>query len=293
MRALLILMWLLHWLPLPILGRIGEGIGSLLYILVPKRRHIALTNLRLCMPQLSEAERIALAKKHFRAYSRSIWERGVLWWAPVKRLNKLIVVEPGLPLDAIKAGPTIILCPHFVCLDVVGVALMQETSLCVIYSRQSSPALDKAMHKGRTRFRPIKIFPRSDGIKPILRAMRDGLPFVLAGDMDFGSKDAEFIPFFGIPASTLTALPRIAAATGAKVIPVVATYLPNYQGWKVKFYPQWNDYPGTNMTDATRKMNAFVEERVLEKPAEYFWTHKRFKTRPAGEPSIYASRGSN
>src|SRR3954465_12246514 len=148
MRGLLILMWLMHWLPLPILGRIGEGIGSLLFFVIKKRRHIALTNLRLCMPELTEAERIALAKKHFKAYSRSVWERGILWWASEKRLKKLIVVEPRLPLDAIAAGPTIILCPHFVCLDVVGVALMQETSLCVIYSRQSNPVFDKAMRKG-------------------------------------------------------------------------------------------------------------------------------------------------
>ncbi len=288
MRALLILMWLMHWLPLPILGRIGEAIGSLLFYVIKKRRHIALTNLRLCMPELSETERIALAKKHFKAYSRSAWERGILWWASEKRLKKLIVVEPSLPLDAIAAGPTIILCPHFVCLDVVGVALMQETSLCVIYSRQSNPVFDKAMRKGRTRFRPIKIFSRNEGIKPILRAMREGLPVVLAGDMDFGAKDAEFVPFFGVPAATLTALPRIAATTRAKVIPVTATYLPNYQGWKVQFYPEWKNYPGDDITAATRQMNAFIESRILEHPEEYFWTHKRFKTRPPGVPGVYS-----
>lgn len=287
MRALLGLMWLMHWLPLPLLGRIGEGIGSLLFFVIKKRRHIALTNLRLCMPNLSEAERITLAKKHFRAYSRSVWERGILWWASEARLKKLIVVEPCLPLDAIQAGPTIILCPHFVCLDVVGVALMQETSLCVIYSRQSNQVFDEAMRKGRSRFRPIKIFSRGEGIKPIFRAMREGLPFVLAGDMDFGPKDAEFVPFFGIPAATLTALPRIAAATGAKVIPVVATYLPNYQGWKVKFYPEWSNYPGSDIIDATKQMNTFIEARILECPEEYFWTHKRFKTRPPGAQEVY------
>ncbi|MBS0309033.1 MAG: lipid A biosynthesis acyltransferase, partial [Proteobacteria bacterium] len=89
------------------------------------------------------------------------------------------------------------------------------------------------------------------------------------------------------PAATLTSPARIAAATQAKVIPVIATYLPNYQGWNVRFYPAWEEYPGDDIVIATRRMNAFIEERVLEAPAEYFWTHKRFKTRPEGSPGLY------
>lgn len=287
MRLLLGVMWLLHWLPLPLLGRLGEAIGSLLFVTVRSRRAITLTNLRLCLPDLPEAERRAIAKKHFQAYARSVLERGVLWWASEKRLKRLIVVEPRVPLDAIASGPTILLCPHFVCLDVAGVAVMLESSLCSIYTRQQNAAFDAALRKGRTRFRPIKLFSRGEGVKPIIRAMREGMPFFMLPDMDFGAKDAEFVPFFGIPAATLTAPARIAAATGAKVIPVIATFLPNYQGWKVTFHPPWESYPGSDIVAATRRMNTFIEERILEAPSEYFWTHKRFKTRPPGAPSIY------
>lgn len=287
MRVLLGVMWLLHWLPLPILARIGEGIGSLLYYTVRSRRHIALTNLRLCLPNLSEDERTAIAKKHFQAYARSVLERGILWWAPAARLRRLIVVEPRVPMEEIQAGPTILLCPHFVSLDVAGVAAVQETNLCSIYTRQQNKVFDDALRKGRLRFQPVRLFSRGEGVKPILRAMREGLPFFMLPDMDFGEKDAEFVPFFGIPAATLTAPARIAAATRAKVIPVVATFLPNYRGWKVTFYPPWEDYPGGDITAATRRMNAFIEERVLEAPSEYFWAHKRFKTRPPGMESVY------
>lgn len=287
MRLLLGLMWLLHWLPLPLLGRLGEAIGSLLFIMVRSRRRITLTNLRLCLPQLPEEQRRMIAKRHFQGYARSILERGVLWWASAARLKRLIVVEPGVPLDAIQAGPTILLCPHFVCLDVAGVAITLETSGCSIYSEQKSKVFDQALRKGRSRFHPVRLFSRVDGIKPIIRAMREGLPFFMLPDMDFGSKDAEFVPFFGVPAATLTATARLAAATGAKVMPVIATFLPDYRGWKVKFYPAWENYPGSDMTEATRRMNAFIEERVREAPAEYFWAHKRFKTRPPGEPGFY------
>jgi len=287
MRFLLAIMWLLHWLPLPLLGRLGTGVGSLLYVVMGPRRHITQTNLRLCMPELSDRERDALARRHFQHYARSVLERGVLWWGSTARLRRLIQVEPGVPLDQIAAGPTILLCPHFVCLDVAGVAVMLESSLCSIYTAQRDPVFDGALRRGRTRFRPIELVSRAAGIKPIIRAMRNRLPYFMLPDLDFGARDALFVPFFGIPAATLTAPARIAAATGAKVIPVVATFLPGYRGWKVTFYPAWDNYPDDDLAVSARRMNAFIEERVREAPGEYFWAHKRFKTRPPGVPDVY------
>ncbi|WP_293777986.1 lipid A biosynthesis acyltransferase [uncultured Oxalicibacterium sp.] len=287
MRLMLGLLWLLHWLPLCVIARIGEAIGKLLYAYKKKRRHITLTNLRLCFPEWSEAQRETVARAHFEAYARSVLERGILWWASEARLRRLIRIEPGVPLDQIAAKPTILLCPHFVGLDVAGVAVMLESSLCSIYTKQLNPDFDKVLRKGRSRFRPVKLFSREEGVKPIIRAMREGLPFFMLPDMDFGAKDAAFVPFFHTTAATLTAPARIAAATGAHIIPVIATYLPNYQGWTVRFYPAWEDYPGDDLIEATRRMNRFIEDRAREVPAEYFWTHKRFKTRPPGEPGIY------
>ena len=286
MRVLIAFLWLLHWLPLPVLGRFGAAVGSLLFLVLGKRRHIALVNLRLCMPELTEEARRAIARDHFRAYSRSIFERSILWWASEARVRKLIQVEGSVPQAAMEAGRTILLCPHFVCLDVAGVAA-RVIPVCSMYVPQKNAAFDKLLRHGRERYGPVRLVTRKEGIKPILRALRDGLPYFMLPDMDFGEKDAEFVPFFGVPAATLTALGRIASTTGAKVIPVVATFLPNYQGWRVRFYPAWENYPGDDMVEATRRMNAFIEERVRETPAEYFWTHKRFKTRPPGEASFY------
>lgn len=286
MRLLIAIMWLLHWLPLPILGRIGAAIGSLMYVAIPKRRKIALTNLRLCMPELSEQERKRIAHQHFQDYARSILERSILWWAPIPRLKRLMHIEPAVPQAEMESGPTILLCPHFVCLDIAGVA-SRVIPVSTIYAPQSNELFDAMLRKGRERFGPVRLITRREGIKPILRALREGLPYFMLPDMDFGEKDASFVPFFGIPAATLTALPRLAASAGAKVIPVIATFLPNYKGWRIVFYPKWENYPGDDMIEATRRMNAFIEERVRETPSQYFWTHKRFKTRPPGEPSLY------
>jgi KDO2-lipid IV(A) lauroyltransferase len=286
MRVLLFFLWLAHFLPLPILGRIGNAIGSLMYYAIPKRRKIALINLRLCMPELSEPERVALVRGHFQAYSRSIIERCLIWWLPIARMHDLIEIDGEIPVALMKSGPTILFCPHFVCLDVGGVAA-RVMPLSTVYAQQKNKAFDAMMRYGRERYGPVRLFTREQGIKPILRALREGIPYFMLPDMDFGEKDAAFVPFFGVEAATLTAMGRIAAATGARVIPVVATFLPDYKGYKVKFYPPLEDFPGTDMVAAARRMNAFIEDRVRETPAEYLWTHKRFKTRPPGEPSLY------
>jgi len=133
MRVLLGFMWLLHWLPLPVLGRFGDAVGSLLFLIMGPRREIALTNLRLAMPELSEDERRALARKHFQAYSRSVFERAILWWASEARLRRLIKIETSdgmprrqVPVAAMTERLTILLCPHFVCLDVGGASIAME-----------------------------------------------------------------------------------------------------------------------------------------------------------------------
>jgi KDO2-lipid IV(A) lauroyltransferase len=289
MRALLAIMWVLHWLPLPILGRIGKFIGSILFIVIVERRQITLTNLRLCFPKMTEKQRIAIAREHFQGYARSILERGILWWASPERLRRLIKVTPAIPTKLAQERPTIYLCPHFVCLEVAGTAITMAGPACSIYVRQHNELFDEALRKGRLRFTTDErnLLARDAGIKPIIRAMRSGRPFLMLPDMDFGRKESVFVPFFGIPASTLTAPARLAAATEGQIIPVITRFQPHYRGWEVRFFPPWENYPGDDIEQATRFMNAFIEERINEAPAEYFWSHKRFKTRPEGIPSLY------
>jgi len=288
-RLLLALMWCLHWLPLPILGRIGLGVGSLLFVFMRKRRHITLTNLQLCMPQLTPAARLQLARSHFQYFARSVLERSILWWASPARLTRLIQVVSQVPIQQMMNRPTIFLCPHFVCLEVAGVAITMQAPACSIYTTQRNKIFDAALRKGRLRFTPDEknLLSREAGVKPIIRAMKSGRAFLMLPDMDFGVRDSVFTPFFGIPAATLTSPARLVTATDGQIIPVVTRFLPNYQGWQVIFYPPWENYSGTDINAATLRMNAFIEERVLETPAEYFWSHKRFKTRPDGERNFY------
>ena len=288
-RLGLALIWLLRFLPLAVLSRLGSALGMLLYALARERRDVVLINLRFCFPQLSVTERSLLARRHFRAFGRSILEHGILWWGSKQRVQRLVKFEGLEHWRAVGGRPVILLAPHFVGLDMGGVRLVSEFPLVSVYSKQKDSAFDAVLYRGRTRFVPPELYSRQQGIRPVVRAMRKGLPFYYLPDMDFGERDSLFVPFFGVPAATITGLPRMAQLAGAVVVPCVTRQLPGSGGYVVRLYPAWTDFPSGNLEADVRRMNAFIEERVREMPEQYYWLHKRFKTRPAGEPNPYES----
>ena len=281
------LIWLLHWLPLALLAPLGRAAGLLLYALAGERRRVVLTNLRLCFPDLREQQRVQLARNHFAVFTRSLLEHGILWWGSRERVLRMVRVEGLEHWLAVRERPVIWLSPHFVGLDMGGIRLTAEFPLVSVYSKQKNPVFDAVLLHGRTRLGPTELYSRQDGIRPVAKAIKKGLPFYYLPDMDFGERDSMFVPFFGVPAATITGLARIAAMTGAVVVPAVTTQLPGGDGYVLRFYPAWDHYPGGDLAANTRRMNAFIEERVREMPEQYYWLHKRFKTRPAGEERIY------
>ncbi len=286
-RLALALMWLLHWLPLSALAPLGCGLGRLLYLVAGERRRIALTNLRLCFPQLSEAERTALAKRHFAVFGRSFLERGLLWWASPKRLRRLASITGLEHLHGLAGRPALLLVPHFIGLDMGGTRLMLETDVVSIYANQKNLLFNAALLKGRSRFGGSILLSRQEGTRKAIKAMRAGKPFYYLPDMDYGQRDTMFVPFFGVPAATITGLSRLARISGAAVLPVITRMLPGAAGYVVEIGPPWQDFPGPTIEGDTRRMNAFIEDEVRRMPEQYFWLHKRFKTRPPGEKSPY------
>jgi len=287
---------LLAVVPLRLVAAISGPLSTLGWWLAKSRRRVALTNLRLCFPDKSEAERVAIARAHFRAYMQAALEHGFLWNASGERIRDYVTLHdeqhwkrfrPSEGGDPAGQKPVIWLCPHFIGLDACAIRISVDTSGCSLYSEQSNPDIDRLFLAGRTRFSQSRIIARTEGVKPIVRAMRDGLPFYYLPDMDFGLRDSVFVPFFGVDAATITGVSRLAKLTGAAVVPVIATQRPRGAGYDVRFYPALADFPsGDDVADA-RHVNAFIEDRVRENTAQYLWTHKRFKTRPPGQPGLY------
>jgi KDO2-lipid IV(A) lauroyltransferase len=281
------LLWLFHWLPLGVQAALGSGLGWLAYWLTARRKRIARRNLELCFPEKSESERRRLLRQNLRASVRAALEHGLLIWASAPRLEKLIRIEGREHLDACRGKPVILLAPHFIGLDMGGVRLSTDLKVASMYSRSRNAVVDHYLLKSRTRFTQAALASRHEGIRPLIRIIQSGLPFYYLPDQDYGRRESIFVPFFGIPAATIPALARLTKVTGAKVVPAVTRQLPGGRGYVLRFYPAWENYPSGDIEADTRRMNAFIEARVREMPAQYLWTHRRFKTRPEGEPGLY------
>ncbi len=289
-RLLLALIWLLHLLPLGVQAALGRALGALMFTLAGSRRRVAERNLALCLPELAPAARQALLRDHFGWLARSLLERGLLWYASAARLKRLIRVEGDVQLAERSTRPVMWLVPHFLAVDVAGAAtqLFQQQRVCNVYTAQSNAVLDAALLRGRGRFGLADMFTRQQSALPMVRAIKRGSAFFNPSDMDFGLRDAAFVPFFGHPAATLLAPSRLARSLDMIVQPVVAEILPGGQGYVVRFLEPWTDWPTADPEADARRMNAWIEEQIRRCPAQYLWVHKRFKTRPAGEPSLYA-----
>ncbi len=287
-RIALAVLWSLHFLPQALLARIGELAGLLLMLLARERRNVVRINLGLCFPELPQRGRTRLARAHFRAFGRALAETSIAWWSSADRVRKLATIEGMEHFDlANRAGPVIVLAPHFVGVEILAIRLSIEEDAQSMYSHQKNEVFDRFLVSRRTRFRPIRLASRQDGIKRVIRGLKARLPLFFLPDMDFGPRDAVFVPFFGIPAATIDAVPRLARLTGASVVPVLIEQKTAGHGYTIRFLPPWKDFPGEDIRADTARMNRFIEDCVKAMPEQYYWVHKRFKTRPPGENSIY------
>jgi Kdo2-lipid IVA lauroyltransferase/acyltransferase len=281
-------LWLLHWLPLPVLAGIGNLIGSLAAALPGKRRRVAEANLRLCFPEQPEAVRARWMRANFRASARAALEHSILRWGSATRVRRMLRLEHPERMLGDGRRPVIWLVPHFVGLDMGGIRLSMEVTGVSMYVRAVNPVMDRFIMHLRTRFSETILVPRHQGIKPVIRALKAGHPLYYLPDQDQGRKDAVFAPFFGIAAATVSALPRLAKMANAQIVPVTTRQLPGGGGYVVTCHPAWENYPTGDLEADVARMNRWIEDSVREIPEQYLWLHRRFKTRPPGEASPYA-----
>ena len=279
------LFWLLHWLPLQVTRAIGGVLGRVLYVFGHERREVAKINLRLCFPDKSEAEIDHLARAHVIAFSCAALDRVFAWWSSAARLRRLCRVTGIEHLKDPAGRPVIMLCPHFVGLDAAATRLSMDVLACTVYSTQKNKVINRLLYRGRTRFNETIMLSRQDGMRKIVKALKDGYPFFYLPDQDFGPKESIFVPFFGVQAATIPALSRLVRLTGACVVPVIVRQVAT--GYDVEVMPPWENFPGASVEEDTAYMNRFIESQVLRMPEQYFWLHKRFKTRPPGEQRFY------
>ncbi|WP_368648524.1 lipid A biosynthesis lauroyl acyltransferase [Castellaniella ginsengisoli] len=280
------LLRVLSALPYGLVARLGEALGSLLYLIPGKRRHILHTNLRLCFPEQSEQQRKRLARATFQHVIRSYLERGLQWYGSAQAISDRVELDSAIELQDRYDQPTIFLGFHFAAIEAACMYYSIRHPVASIYTPMSDEATDAVSRERRARFGTVMI-PRHHSARAILGLLKAGRPIMLAADMDFGLRDSVFVPFFGVQACTLTAVSRLARLSGARVVPFVSEVLPDYRGYKLRIYPALPGFPsGDDQADAL-VMNRFLEARIREMPEQYYWVHRRFKRRPLGEAPLY------
>jgi len=273
--------------PLPLVRALGALLGIVLWLAARRRRHIADVNLRLCFPEWDEAQRRRMVWRHFIAFGQSVLDRAWLWHAPEAVLRKRL--QYAGDLQALTApGPLVMFAPHFVGLDAGGLAVsmaLQPAAVAFIFVAQSNPVVEQWVRAGRERTGNTRPYFRHEGMRKILAGLKRGDALHLSPDMDFNRGESIFVPFMGVQAATVPSLSRLARVAGARVLPVVTRMTPT--GYTLEVHAPLDHFPTEDLVADTTRMNDLLADCIRTMPEQYHWVHRRFKTRPEGEPGVY------
>ena len=281
------LLWCLSRLPWAWQLAIGRRIGKLFCRFSSRRRHIAATNLLLCFPELTAAAREEILQEQFASLGIGVMEMAMSWWGSERQLKKLARLDGLEHLHrALEQGKgVILLSAHFTTLEIGGRLLSMQAPFHVMYRPHKNAAFEAMLQAARTRhFR--KAIPRGD-LRSMLRSLKENIPVWYAPDQDYGREQSIFVPFFGIKTASITGTSRLARISKAPIVPFFQTRLPGTQGYQLTLYPALEGFPGDSIEADTGRINTIIEARVRKQPGQYLWAHRRFKTRPEGEPGVY------
>ena len=284
----LALLRVLGLLPMPVLAALGAALGMMLYAVHGERRNVVRVNIARCFPRLSRRARARLVRAHFKAFGQALVDIAVAWWASGARLRRLVRFKGREHYDrAIGGGrPVILLAPHFVGLEIGGIRLSMERPMVAMFRHPANELLRGVMQRARARF-GLRLVEHKRPLTALVRQVRAGLPLYYLPDQDAGRRNGIFVPFFDIPTATYPVLGRLARLADATVIPCITRQLPRGRGYEIEFGAPLANFPSGDARADTEHMNRAIERAVRETPEQYFWVHKRFKTRPRGEAPFY------
>ncbi len=284
------LLWSVTRLPYKWQLAVGRVLGKFMHSFarVKGRGDTVRTNLRLCFPELSEREREELVKKHYESLGVGVIEVAMSWWTSDEKLAPLVAEIEGLEhlRNALKQGKGVILMgAHFTTLEIGARLLNMHVPFYVVYKHFKNPLFDAVMRRAREKH--VKKAIHRNDIRTMVKSLKENMPVWYATDMNYRGKYAVFVPFFGVLASTNPATSRLARSSGAPVIPFFQERLPNGRGYRLVVNPPVADFPSDSVERDTQRLNEVIEAHVRRVPEQYFWVHRRFRTRPPGEGNLY------
>ncbi|AGI25354.1 lipid A biosynthesis lauroyl acyltransferase [Pseudomonas sp. MT3] len=282
-------LWLVVQLPYPALLWLGRVLGALMYRVVGSRRAIAARNLELCFPELSAAERKRLLKANFASTGIAFFEMAMSWWWPKARLARLAHIEGLEHLRKAEADGkgVILMAMHFTTLEIGAALLGQVQTIDGMYREHDNPVFDFVQRAGRERHNADATAIEREDVRAMLKVLRAGRAIWYAPDQDYGIKQSIFVPLFGIQAATVTATTKFARLGRAQVCPFTQSRLADGSGYRLTIHPPLEDFPGETEEADCLRVNQWVEQEIRRQPEQYLWAHRRFKSRPEGEPKLY------
>ncbi|WP_295516412.1 lipid A biosynthesis lauroyl acyltransferase [uncultured Pseudomonas sp.] len=286
------LLWLLVQLPYAVLLRLADALGWVFYRVAGQRRAIARRNLELCFPQLDDQARDRLLRRNFASSAMALLEMAMSWWWPRQRLARLAHIEGLEHLQAAqREGQGVILMAlHFTTLEIGAALLGQRHTIDGMYRQHKNPVFDFIQRRGRERHNLDATAIEREDVRAMLKVLRAGRAIWYAPDQDYGAKQSLFVPLFGIPAATVTATTKFARLGRARVLPFTQERLADGSGYRLVIHPPLADFPGESEEADCLRINQWVERCVSALPEQYLWAHRRFKTRPPGEPKLYPKK---
>jgi KDO2-lipid IV(A) lauroyltransferase len=283
------ILWLITRLPYRWQIKIGETLGRMLYRLPTKLKQITETNIKLCFPDYTQEQRTTLAKKNFAALGVGVIEAGMAWWLPDDKLRLLYKVHGYEHAEAgfAKGKGVILVGPHFTCLEMINRLLGMQYTFAVMY-RPHKKLMVSFIHE-RFRKKDSVQFVQRHRMRDLLRVLSSNRAIWYAYDVDGGKKRTVFAPLFGIQTASLTTVTRIVKLSGAMVIPISFYRRDDGKelGYDIFLSPPLENFPSGDLVEDATRLNATVEQGIRNKPEQYVWQYKRFKTRPEGEERLY------
>lgn len=264
----------------PLQKRLGACIGALAFHLMPDRRRAARINVDLCFPELDDGARTRLVRDSFRDLGIGLFEFARAWWGDAERFEQSVQIEGLEQLSKLQSEGrgVLLISGHFMTLEMCGRLLCEHVPLAGMYRPYRNPLMERAVMEGRLRY-ATRMFGNHE-TRAAIRHLKQGGFLWYAPDQDMRGKDTVFVPFFGVPAATITASHQFARISGCAVVP----FFHRREGdrYILRIAAPLEDFPTADAAADTTRVNAAIEAMVREAPTQYLWIHRRFKRQPDG-----------
>lgn len=280
------LLWLLARLPWPLQRALGRALGALLRRIAHRRRAVVRANLATCFPEQDARWREALLRRTFSAFGVGLFEFARAWWgsiAPLRASAQLLGVE-HIHAARQQGRGVILVSGHFMTLEICGRLLCDHVAVAGMYRPHTTAVMEWAVKRGRLRYADA-MFGR-DELRPAVRHLKQGGVLWFAPDQDTLRGDNVFVPFFGVPARSLTSTHQLARLSGAAVLAFFHRREAD-GSYRLEVKPPFEDFPSSDAGHDTARIMAAIEAMVRDAPEQYLWLHQRFKRRPEGAAPIY------